>query len=150
MYGGWRTGVKGGLWTDRLLSLKARALLAAVSLNTAWQRNLVHPKRRLNGPANSAATCADRPLRFDSGFNKALMPAQAAGLSPYNNGEGEGEGRSVEARAMEPTWSPHERIANRRDENFLLTGLGAIRNRACVLITPQCGETGRLEFVGRG
>ena len=137
MYGRGRTGVKGGLWTDRLLSLKARALLAAVSLTTAWQRNLVHSKRRLNGPANSAATCDDRPLRFDNGgFNKALMPAQAAGLSPYNNGEGEGEGRSVEARTMETTWSPHERIANRRDGNFLLTGLGAIRNRACVLILP--------------
>ena len=35
---------------------------------------------------------------------------------------------------METTWSPHERIANRRDGNFLLTGLGAIRNRAGVLI----------------
>ncbi len=83
LYGGWRTGVKGGLWTDRLLSLKARALLAAVSLTTAWQRNLLHSKRRLNGSANSAATCDDRPLRFDNGgFNKALMPSQAAGLSP--------------------------------------------------------------------
>lgn len=37
---------------------------------------------------------------------------------------------------METTWSPHERIANRRDGNFLLTGLGAIRNRACVHILP--------------
>ena len=35
---------------------------------------------------------------------------------------------------METTWSPHERIANIRDGNFLLTGLGAIRNRACVRI----------------
>jgi len=123
------------LWTDRLLSLKARALLAAVSLTTAWQRNLVHSKRRLNGPANSTATCDDRPLRFNNGgFNKALMPAQAAGLSPYNNGEGEGEGRSVEARTTETIWPPHARIANRRHGNFLLTGLGAIRNRACVLV----------------
>ena len=86
MYGGGRTGVKGGLWTDRLLSLKARALLAAVSLTAAWQRNLFHSKRRLNGPADSAATCEGRPLRFgNGGYNKALMPAQAAGLSPYNN-----------------------------------------------------------------
>ena len=137
LYGGWRTGVKGGLWTDRLLSLKARALLAAVSLTTAWQRNLVHSKRRLNGPANSAATCDDRPLRFNNGgFNKALMPAQAAGLSPYNNGEGEGEGRSVEARTTETIWPPHARIANRRHGNFLLTGLGAIRNRTCVSVLP--------------
>jgi len=62
------------------------------------------------------------------------MPAQAAGLSPYNNGEGEGEGRSVEARTTETIWPPHARIANRRHGNFLLTGLGAIRNRACVLV----------------
>jgi hypothetical protein len=38
---------------------------------------------------------------------------------------------------METTWSPHERIANRRHGNFLLTGLGAIRNRACVRIPPS-------------
>ena len=38
---------------------------------------------------------------------------------------------------METTWSPHERIANKRDGNFLLTGLGAIRNRACVLMFPS-------------
>jgi hypothetical protein len=38
---------------------------------------------------------------------------------------------------METTWSPHERIENRRDGNFLLTGLGAIRNRACVCILPS-------------
>ena len=38
---------------------------------------------------------------------------------------------------METTWSPHERIANSRDESFLLTGLGAIRNRVYVLILPS-------------
>ena len=38
---------------------------------------------------------------------------------------------------METIWSPHERIANRQDGNFLLTGQGAIRNRACVLILPS-------------
>jgi len=40
-----------------LLSPKARALLAAVSLTAAWQRNLFHSKRCLNGTANSATTC---------------------------------------------------------------------------------------------
>ena len=43
--------------TDWLLSLEARALLAAVSLTTASQRNLFHSKRCLNGTANSATTC---------------------------------------------------------------------------------------------
>jgi len=43
--------------TDWLLSLEARALLAAVSLTAAWQRNLFHSKRCLNGTANSATTC---------------------------------------------------------------------------------------------
>ena len=38
---------------------------------------------------------------------------------------------------METTWSPHERVANRRDGNFLLTGQGAIRNRACVRFLPS-------------
>jgi len=53
---------------------------------------------------------------------------------PIYHREEEVEGGSVETRTMETTWSPHERIANRRDGNFLLTGLGAIRNRAGVLI----------------
>ena len=43
--------------TDWLLSLEARALLAAVSLTAAWQRNLFHSKRCLNGTANSVTTC---------------------------------------------------------------------------------------------
>ena len=64
------------------------------------------------------------------------MLAQAASRSPYNNMEGEGEKELVEAHTMETTWSPHERMANRRDGNFLLTGLGAIRNRACCFFSP--------------
>ena len=43
----------------------------------------------------------------------------------------------------------HERIANRRDGSFLLTGLGAIRNRASCLFSPV-RRYRRLEFVGRG
>ena len=42
---------------------------------------------------------------------------------------------------METARSLHERIANRRDGNFLLTGLGAIRNRAGVLILPSAEIT---------
>jgi hypothetical protein len=37
--------------------LRPGPLLAAVSLTTAWQRNLFHSKRCLNGTANSATTC---------------------------------------------------------------------------------------------
>lgn len=54
-------------------------------------------------------------------------------ITPSNLG-GDGENCSFDARTMETARSPHERIANRRDGNFLLTGLGAIRNRAGVLI----------------
>ena len=58
LYGGRRRRCKSGReGTDWLLSLKARVLLAAVSLTAAWQRNLFHSKRCLNGTANSATTC---------------------------------------------------------------------------------------------
>jgi len=58
LYGAGRRRCKSGReGTDCLLSLEARALLAAVSLTAAWQHNLFHSKRCLNGTANSATTC---------------------------------------------------------------------------------------------
>ena len=86
----WENGVKGQEGTDSwLLSLETRTLLATVSLTAAWQRNLFHSKRCLNGTANSATTCKGRPRQLgNGGLNKALMPAQAASLSPYKYGRG--------------------------------------------------------------
>ncbi|SLM47855.1 protein of unknown function [Nitrospira japonica] len=39
---------------------EAWALLAAVSLVDAWRRNWIHSKRRLNGSADSDATCPEQ------------------------------------------------------------------------------------------
>jgi hypothetical protein len=64
------------------------------------------------------------------------------------NGEEEVEEGSVEAHEMDTTWSLHERIANRRDGNFLLTGLGAIRNRACVLTLPSAETSQDWSLLG--
>jgi len=50
---------------------------------------------------------------------------------------------------METIWSPHERIANRQDGNFLLTGQGAIRNRACVLILPSAERPVDWSLLGK-
>ena len=58
LYGCRRSRSKSGRGrTAWLLSLKARALLAAVNLTAARQRNLFHSKWCVNGTANSATTC---------------------------------------------------------------------------------------------
>jgi hypothetical protein len=47
----------GGKGQTGCMRLRPGPLLAAVSLTAAWQRNLFHSKRSLNGTANSATTC---------------------------------------------------------------------------------------------
>ena len=84
-------------------------------------------KGRERWPGDSLCSRNARP-------QKALVGCAHVGGTPSPSSNGP---CSVEERTMETTWSPHERIANKRDGNFLLTGLGAIRNRACVLMFPS-------------
>lgn len=52
------------------------------------------------------------------------------GCQPPNTGKGKME-RAVENHLPTPCNGRWEENANRRNGNFLLTGLGTIRNRAC-------------------
>lgn len=128
--------------TDWLLSLEARALLAAVSLTAAWQRNLFHSKRCLNGTANSATTCRWQAAQLgNDGFNKSLMHAQAVSLSPNN----------MEGGEIEETERPRKavvRCAQARTTVATPSNTGEERNERKG--KPQIAPSARKTGCGKG